>query len=143
VRAAQAIEPFPAVGPGPQLPPASDERFPVGGRQRDAVPAKYGGQRFALEGIEIAPRGTAPDLVHRGLICVTPVIDNARPISLHFRAGCGGLGDVDQAGPPVDKRSEHVEQQDARRLHNGQYLSVTRRGQFGNMWEGSQLFGVL
>ena len=120
VPAAQPLESLPAVRPGPQLPPAPDQRFPAGGRQRYAVPGEHAGQRLALEGIEVAPRGVLPGPVHRGLIRAAPVVHDGRPVGVQAGPGRGRLRDADQAGSPVHQRSEDVEQQDAHRLHSRQ-----------------------
>ena len=66
-----------AVRPGPQLPPAADQRFLAGDWECDAVPGRCAAQGFALEGIEVAPRGVLADLVHRGLIRAAPVVHAA------------------------------------------------------------------
>jgi L-ribulose-5-phosphate 4-epimerase len=129
VPAAQAIEPFSAVRPRPELPPAPDEPLPAAGRKADVVLGQHAGQRLALEGIEIAPPGAQPNPVHRGLVRATPVVDDGRPVGLDAGAGRGALGDVDQAGPPVHERSEDVEQQDTRRFHGVQYVSASPQGE--------------
>src|SRR5262245_53819653 len=94
------------------MPNAVDMNLVGFAEARDRVFGQQLVEAFPMQDIEDGP-GAAPgtDLFHRRLIERAPIVGEGRPIQLQPALGAEPTQILDDACPPVDHGSEHVEQE--------------------------------